>query len=454
MQARILIVDDEEAQRQIIHDILSRARYEVFQAASVKEAFSRIQDDELDLVVTDYRLEDGNGMDVLLEVKRDAPETEVIIMTAYGSIEDAVEAMRKGAHDYVTKPLDKGTLLASVSRALEHKQLREENLQLRELVKTRFASGSIIGTSKNMQRLFRLIEKSIPVNSTVLIQGESGTGKELVARSIHFNGPRKNKPFIAVNCAAVPENLIESELFGHEKGAFTGAVQTKKGKFEMSDGGTIFLDEIGDMSLDLQAKLLRVLQEMKIERVGGNELITIDVRVIAATNKDLEHEVHKGNFREDLFFRLNVIVIEIPPLRERKEDIPLLVDHFKKKLADEFQRDYPAIDPAVIDRFMAYYWPGNVRELENTMERLLVLTDKPRIELADLPRSLLLQQPSPQELDGISLPEEGVSIDDVEKKLIVEALTKTNGHILKASKLLGMTYKTLQYRIKKHDIKT
>jgi len=451
--ARILVVDDEDAQRQIIADVLSHAHYDVVQASGSSEAAGCLEREELDIVITDLKMQDGTGLDVLSEVKRTSPETEVIVMTAYGSIESAVEAMREGAYDYITKPFNKDALLVSVRRALEHRDLREENLQLRELVKTRFTTGNIVGAGKKMQRLFRLMEKSIPVNSTVLIQGESGTGKELVARSIHFDGPRKDKPFVAVNCAAVPENLIESELFGHEKGAFTGAVQTKKGKFEISHEGTIFLDEIGDMSLDLQAKLLRVLQEMKIERVGGTDLIPIDVRVIAATNKNLEQEVQKGNFREDLFFRLNVIVIEIPPLRERQEDIPLLIDHFKKKLSHEFQRPYPAIDPAVIDRFMTYHWPGNVRELENTLERLLVLTDKNKVDVSDLPRNLAYPQVvCAQELDGICLPEEGVSIDDVQKKLICEALSKTNGHILKASKLLGMTYKTLQYRIKKYGI--
>jgi DNA-binding NtrC family response regulator len=450
---RVLVVDDEDAQREIIADVLLRAHYEVDQANGAKEAVEFLKSNGLDLIITDLKMLDGTGIDVLNEAKQFSPETEVIVMTAYGSIESAVEAMRKGAYDYITKPFDKGVLLVSVQRALEHKQLRQENLQLRELVKTRFTTGSIVGASGKMQKLFRLMEKSIPVTSTVLIQGESGTGKELVARSIHLNGPRRNKPFIAVNCAAVPENLIESELFGHEKGAFTGAIQTKKGKFEVSNEGTIFLDEIGDMSLDLQAKLLRVLQEMKIERVGGTDLIPIDVRVIAATNKNLEQEVQKGNFREDLFFRLNVIVLEIPPLRERKEDIPLLVRHFEKKLSDEFQREYPPFDPAVIDRFMAYHWPGNVRELENTLERLLVLTDKNRIEVSDLPRSLAYPQATcSQELEGITLPDEGLCMDDVERKLICEALTKTNGHILRASKLLGMTYKTLQYRIKKYEI--
>jgi DNA-binding NtrC family response regulator len=450
---RVLVVDDEDAQREIIADVLLRAHYEVDQASGAKEAVEFLKRNGLDLIITDLKMLDGTGIDVLNEAKQFSPETEVIVMTAYGSIESAVEAMRKGAYDYITKPFDKGVLLVSVQRALEHRQLRQENLQLRELVRTRFTTGSIVGTSAKMQKLFRLMEKSIPVPSTVLIQGESGTGKELVARSIHLNGPRRNKPFIAVNCAAVPENLIESELFGHEKGAFTGAVQTKKGKFEISNEGTIFLDEIGDMSLDLQAKLLRVLQEMKIERVGGTDLISIDVRVIAATNKNLEQEVQKGNFREDLFFRLNVIVLEIPPLRERKEDIPLLVKHFQEKLSEEFQREYPPLDPAVIDRFMVYHWPGNVRELENTLERLLVLTDKNKIEVSDLPRSLAYPQAAcSQELEGISLPDEGVCMDDVEKKLICEALTKTNGHILRASKLLGMTYKTLQYRIKKYEI--
>jgi two-component system NtrC family response regulator len=451
--AKILVVDDEDAQRQVINDVLVRARYEVAQAGGRTEAVTQIEKDRLDLIITDLKMDDGTGIDVLREAKRLSPETEVIVMTAYGSIENAVEAMRQGAYDYITKPFDRDVLLVSVQKAIEHKQLRQENRELRELVETRFALGNIVGASQGTQKLFRLIEKSIPVSSTVLIQGESGTGKELVARSIHFNGPRKKSPFVAVNCAAIPENLIESELFGHEKGAFTGAIQTKKGKFEVADGGTIFLDEIGDMSMDLQAKLLRVLQEMKIERVGGTELIPVDVRVISATNKNLEQEVGKGNFREDLFFRLNVLVLDIPPLRERVEDIPPLIEHFKKKLSEKFQRKYPALDSTVIDRFMAYHWPGNVRELENTLERLLVVTDKDKIEQSDLPQNLLFPQRVAQQLEGFYLPEDGLQIEDVEKKLICEALTRTSGHILNASKLLGMTYKTLQYRIKKYDIK-
>ncbi|UCD56994.1 MAG: sigma-54-dependent Fis family transcriptional regulator [Candidatus Hydrogenedentota bacterium] len=453
VSAKILVVDDEDAQRQIISDVLVGAKYEVTQARGATEATDQIEQNRPDLIISDLKMDDGSGIDVLREAKLLSPETEVIVMTAYGSIESAVEAMRQGAHDYITKPFDRDVLLVSVQKALEHKRLQQENLELRELVETRFTLGSIVGISQKMQKLFSLVEKSIPVSSTVLIQGESGTGKELVARSIHFNGPRKKAPFIAVNCAAVPENLIESELFGHEKGAFTSAIQTKKGKFELADGGTIFLDEIGDMSMDLQAKLLRVLQEMKIERVGGTDLIPVDVRVIAATNKNLEQEVAKREFREDLFFRLNVILIEIPPLRERKEDIPPLVDHFKKKLSQEFQRKYPALDPAVIDKFMAYHWPGNVRELENTLERLLVLTDKEIIEISDLPRSFLTPPITTQQLEGLHLPEDGVSMEDVEKKLIYEALARTSGHILNASKLLGMTYKTLQYRIRKHGIK-
>ncbi len=451
--ARILVVDDGDTQRQIISDVLTRARYEVAQASSTSEAIEEIARDRLDLIITDLKMEDGNGIDVLREAKQLSPETEVIVMTAYGSIESAVEAMREGAHDYITKPFDKDVLLVSVQKALEHKRLYEENLELRELVETRFTLGGIVGVGEKMQKLFRLVEKSIPVSSTVLIQGESGTGKELVARSIHYNGPRKKSPFIAVNCAAVPETLIESELFGHEKGAFTGAIQTKKGKFELADNGTIFLDEIGDMSLDLQAKLLRVLQEMKIERVGGTELIPIDVRVIAATNKNLEQEVAKQQFREDLFFRLNVIVIEIPPLRERREDIAPLIDHFKKKLSDRFHRKDPALGPVVSDKCMEYHWPGNVRELENTLERLLVLTDRDRIGLSDLPQNLVLPQAAAQQVEGVRLPDEGLSIEEVEKKLICDALARTGGHILKASRLLGMTYKTLQYRIKKYAIK-
>jgi DNA-binding NtrC family response regulator len=452
MTARILVVDDEDSQRKIIIDVLSHADYTVAQASGVGEALRQLETNSFDLVITDLKMEDGTGMEVLAEAKQFTPDAEVVVMTAYGSIEGAVEAMRKGAHDYLTKPFDREVLLVSVRKALEHKRLKEENIELRDLVASRFSLGGIVGVSEKMQHVFRLVERSIPAPSTVLIQGESGTGKELIARSIHFTGPRKKNPFVAVNCAAVPENLIESELFGHEKGAFTGAVSSKKGKFEIADKGTIFLDEIGDMSFDLQAKLLRVLQEMKIERVGGNELIPVSVRVLAATNKNLEEEVSKGNFRDDLFFRLNVIVIDIPPLRERKEDIPPLIDHFKKKLSQKFQRDYPRLDPAVVDQFVTYHWPGNVRELENTLERLLVLAENDVIELSHLPGNIVSPQVAVEDLEGLSLPDEGISFEEVEKKLICDALARTNGHILKASKLLGMTYKTLQYRIKKHDI--
>ncbi len=453
---KILVVDDQESQRRIIVDVLSHADYQVIQASGVGEASRRIAEDSLDLIITDLKMEDGNGMDVLAEAKRIAPDAEVVVMTAYGSIQSAVEAMRRGAYDYLTKPFDTDALLVAVEKALEHKRLREENLELRKLVGTRYSLGGIVGASKKMQEVFKLVEKSVPVVSTVLIQGESGTGKELVARSIHFNGPRKKRSFVAVNCAAIPENLIESELFGHEKGAFTGAYQAKRGKFEAADGGTIFLDEIGDMSLELQAKLLRVLQEMTIERVGATGVIEVDVRVLAATNKNLKEEVARGTFRDDLFFRLNVLVIDIPPLRARKEDIPPLIDHLQKKLSQKFQREYPALEPAVVDRFMAYDWPGNVRELENTLERLLVLADKTKVELHDLPENLLAPPIALGQLDefeGIELPEGGISIEDVEKKLIRKALARTDGHILKASELLGMTYKTLQYRMRKHGIK-
>ena len=452
MTARILVVDDEDSQRKIILDVLSHADYEVLQASGVTEACKRIEEDGPDLIITDLRMEDGTGMEVLAEAKRLAPATEVVVMTAYGSIEGAVTAMREGAYDYLEKPFDRDSLLACVNKALEHKRLKEENIELRGLVTSRYSLGGIVGSSSKMAEVFKIIERSVPVISTVLIQGESGTGKELVARSIHYSGPRKKGPLIAVNCAAVPENLIESELFGHEKGSFTGATSSKKGKFESADGGTIFLDEIGDMSLDLQAKLLRVLQEMKIERVGGNRLIPVDVRVLAATNKDLEKEVAEGNFRNDLFFRINVIVIDIPPLRERKEDIPPLIDHFRAKLAKKFQREYPILDPAVVDQFMTYPWPGNIRELENILERLLVLAENDIINLSDLPENLLAPRIAEEQLEDMTLPEEGISMEEVEKKLINEALARTNGHILKASKLLGMTYKTLQYRIRKHDI--
>ena len=449
MKSSILVTEDDQVQREIIADILTASGYAVRQAATAEEALAAIEGEGCDLLLTDMRMPGMDGLELLRNAKRLRPETEVVVMTAYATVQTAVDAMKEGAVDYLGKPFDKDELLVVVDKAVEHADLRRQNRQLRELVSDAAALGNIIGQAAGMQRVFDITRRAVHVNSTVLIQGESGTGKELIARHIHFAGPRAQKPFIVMNCAAIPESLVESELFGHEKGAFTGADVSRSGKFEAADGGTLFLDEIGDMQLESQAKLLRVLQDGIVERVGASETRKVDVRVIVATNRELEKRIAEGTFRQDLYYRLDVIRIDLPPLRGRIQDLPLLVAHFREKLAAKLGKPVPAIASDVIDAMGRYRWPGNVRELENALEQTFILCDAATITVDDLPEKLRQPRPAPS---AMSLPPGGVVLEDLEQDLIRQALERSGGRVKEAAELLGLSYKTLQYRLKKHDI--
>ncbi len=413
-----------------------------------------------DLIVTDYRMEGLNGIEVLQRVKQQFPKTEVMVITAYGSIELAVEAMKFGAADFITKPFSFDEFKIKVQRILdrinEKKELTricEENLYLRDELDVQFNYGEIIGNSAPMKEVYRTIEKVAATDSSVLIYGESGTGKELVARAIHKLSSRKNKPFIRVNCGALAETLLESELFGHEKGAFSGAFKRKKGRFELAHQGSIFLDEIGDISPNMQTKLLRVLQEREFERVGSEETIQVDVRVLAATNKNLSDRVEKKDFREDLYYRLHIIPIYLPPLRERKGDIPLLVDFFLKKLSADLQKHPAQLSKLALEKLMAYHWPGNVRELENVLERSLVLCDKQEIDVQDLPVLLpthAVKLPA-EAIDGSKL-HLNEALLAIEKQLIQKAMDKASGNKSRAAKLLGIKTSLLYYKLEKHNL--
>ena len=450
MNARILIAEDDATQREIIEDILSQDGYEVNAVESAPGALEAVEADNYNILLTDLRMPGMDGLELLRRVKGVQPDVEVIVMTAYATVSTAVTAMKEGATDYLAKPFDKDELLVVVTKAVERVKLRQENRQLRELVTRTSSLGNIIGESESMQAVFQIAQRAVPINSTVLITGESGTGKELVARYIHFAGPRKEEPFIVVNCAAIPDTLVESELFGHEKGAFTGADASRQGKFEVANGGTIFLDEIGDMRLESQAKLLRVLQDGVVERVGATQSRQVDVRVIAATNQNLRDKVDEGAFREDLYFRLEVLPIRMPPLRERARDLPLLIAHFREKLGQRLGRPAPGFSPDAIAAMRAYAWPGNVRELENTLEQLFILSDSETITASDLPAKL--QDPAHGAGGGFSLPPDGLVLEDLEYELIRQALDRSGGQIKEAAQLLGISYKTMQYRLKKHDI--
>ena len=445
--AAILVVDDEHLQRDILKTILDEEGYETYTASSGAEALNIIRTLHPDVVLTDLKMEDMDGIELLESVSTEHGETVFIIMTAYGTISSAVEAVKKGAFDYLTKPLDKGMLLFTVKRAVERVALVKENLLLQKELYGKFRLEGIIGKSPRVQKAVDIMKKVIISPVTVLIRGESGTGKELVARAIHYNSPRRTRPFTALNCSAIPENLFESELFGYEPGAFTGAITRKEGLFEISNGGTIFLDEIGDLPLSVQSKLLRIFQDKEVRRIGGKKAHKIDVRIITATNKDLEKELDSGNFREDLYFRLKVFTIELPPLRERTEDIPELAEFFIKKYNHEFGRRIKTIEPAAISALTEYAWPGNIRELESVIERAVLMNDSGIISLSDIRNELVSGRRIKK--GAIDLPDEGINLEQMEKELINKAMAKSGGVATRAARLLGMSYKSFLYRLEK-----
>jgi len=449
---RILIVDDEQSMREMLSIMLRKEGYDVLTAANGEMALNVLQNEIFDLVITDVRMGQVDGIEVLRAVKELSPETVVIMITAYASTETAVDAMKMGAYDYITKPFKNEEIRMVIQKALEKRRLRKENLLLKREIESRAGFENFLGKSEPMQRIFSIIRQVTDTRSTVLITGESGTGKELVARAIHSQGSRKNQPFISVNCSALPETLLESELFGYMKGAFTGAVANKQGLFEAANGGTIFLDEISSTSQALQTNLLRVLQERELRRVGGTSDIKVDVRVVAATNRDLVQEVARNMFREDLYYRLNVIPVALPPLRDRREDIPLLVEHFIRKYATGSQ--LKRIAPDVMKLFLAYRWPGNVRELENTIERLTILTSGDTITLDNIPDSMKTGAPSP-DIVPLDIPENGIDLEcmlqTAEKTMLFKALDKAGGVKTEAAKLLGLSFRSFRHRLQKYE---
>jgi DNA-binding NtrC family response regulator len=440
----ILIVDDEDATRQLCRDIASEIGLEVRTASTTDEALEILEQSPVDIVVTDLRVPQLGGLELLKNIGSNQPNTSVMVLTQYGTIETAIAATRLGARDYVTKPFHIEELRAKIERLVQSVELDHENRVLREQLRTRPGFGGLIGVSGKMQRVYKMVEKVSQHNYPVLILGESGTGKELVARSIHFMGVRQNKPFVPVDCSGLVPTLIESELFGYVKGAFTGAQHARTGLLESANGGTVFLDEIGDLPVDLQAKLLRALQEREIRPVGATDRVRIDLRIIAATNRDLESAIRTGGFRQDLYFRLNVVQVKLPPLRERKSDIPLLVNFFLEKFSDP-QRPIRTISEDAMRRLMAYDWPGNVRELENAVERAVALGSGPILHIADLP-SNLQQNSSDKALDSNEL----TTIEEMERRCILRALRETNGDKLAAARLLGIGKTTLYRKLKQY----
>ena len=448
----ILIVDDEKNYPPILSAVLEDVGFETLTANSGQEALNVLENAHVDLVLTDMKMPGMDGIELLERIKERDAELPIIMMTAHGTVEKAVEAMQKGAFNYILKPFDNKRLVIYVNKALELYSMVKENRQLRNAIKNQYRFGNIIAKSRPMQDIFDMICKVAPAPTTVLIEGESGTGKELVAKSIHYNSPRHGKPFVAANCSAFAETLLESELFGHERGAFTGAVAMKKGRFELADKGTLFLDEIGELSPNLQVKLLRVLQDKVFERVGGVKSISVDIRFVAATNKILREEVRKGNFREDLFFRLNVVHLALPPIRERREDIRLLVEHFIEKYAGQRQSDIKVkgVDQQVEQLFLDYRWPGNVREIENVIERAMILCPGNIIKVSDLPRDFVDYVYNTLHLDGIPAEAElNGTLLWVEKKMIERAMKLSDNVQSRAAAILGIGKSGLSQKIKK-----
>jgi two-component system response regulator PilR (NtrC family) len=452
--ARVLVVDDERSMRELLALTLEKEGYEVTMAESGDSAIDAIRRDAFDVVITDLRMPRVDGLQVLRECRDVSPHTAVVMVTAVGSTETAVEAMKLGAYDYITKPFKLDEISLIVQNALERKQLRDENLYLRRQLETQHRFENIIGKSARIMEVFDTIRKIADGPSTVMVTGESGTGKELVARAIHYNSRRRDKPFISVNCGAIPETLMESELFGHVRGAFTGAVANKVGLFSAADGGTLFLDEITEIPSLLQVKLLRAIQEREVRRVGDTRDVKVDVRLIAASNRDPEKAVAEGTLREDLFYRLNVIPIHLPPLRDRREDIPLLVAHFLQKFSRELGKDVKGVTPEALAVLERYHWPGNIRELENVLERAIVLGAGDTLGADALPDSVRRERPV-RGLD-IDLPEEGIdlesTLDAVERRYLQRALERTQGVQTKAAELLKMTFRQFRYKVQKHNL--
>ena len=445
----LLIVDDEKNYLVVLEALLSPEGYEIMTSDKAQEALRLLQEADVDLVLTDMKMPGMSGMELLEEAKKIKPEVPVIMMTAYGTIEMAVEAMKKHAYDYITKPFQNEELKLTIRKALENYRLVKENRRLSEALSERHGYRNIVGKSKSMMKVYDLIDKVAQSKASVLITGPSGTGKELIAKAIHYESLRKDRPFISVNCGALAETLLESELFGHEKGAFTGAIAMKKGRFELADGGTLFLDEIGDMSPPLQVKLLRVLQEMEFERVGGTKTIKVDVRVLSASNRNLKDDVASGVFREDLFYRLNVIHIEVPPLRERMEDVRLLVTHFIEK----YGGSKIELTPQAWEALYTHSWPGNIRELENVIERAVVLNSGNFIDLKDLPVEFTKAE-GDLDVDRFIPPEAPLqsTLEEIEEKLIRRALKESGNVQSHAADQLGITRSLIQHKMKKYNI--
>jgi DNA-binding NtrC family response regulator len=442
MKTCILIVEDEEKLRRVLELQLRSADFEVEKAGTAEEALKLA--DRAGLVLTDLRLPGMSGLELIAAIRRQNTRTPIVVMTAFGTVETAVEAMKAGAADFLLKPFSLDHLMTVLRKALDLRALQDENLQLREELGHRYEFDNIVGHSRPMQEIFSTVERVAPTRATVLLAGESGVGKDLIARAIHYHSPRRDRPFVKINCTAIPENLMESELFGYEKGAFTGANTTKPGKFEQADTGTAFLDEIGDVPGSIQVKLLRVLQEREFERLGSNKVRHIDVRIVAATNQDLRAALEQGTFREDLYYRLNVVPINIPPLRERREDIPFLAEHFVTKLGLASGSRVESISEAAIEKLLGYHWPGNVRELENVLERSIVLCPATRLEAADIRLDIAPRAPRPSA--GDFLPD-GLTLDEYEQAILREALRRADGNKSQAARLLGLTRNALRYRL-------
>jgi len=450
----VIIIDDEKSLLDLLSVVFRKEGYGVKTALSAAKAFEIIDREDIDLVVTDIKMPEKDGMEVLRHVRETRPDVPVVMITAYGSINQAVETLKAGALDYVVKPFDVEELKIIVARGLAERRLKQENIRLKRDLKERYSFENMIGKSRAMQEIYTLIEKVAGTDSTVLVTGESGTGKEMAARAIHFQSGRRDNQFVSINCAALPENLLESELFGHTRGSFTGAVVDKKGMFEVATRGTLFLDEVGEMSPWTQVKLLRALQERKVRRVGGTEEIAVDVRIIAATNQDLKKRIQEGKFREELFYRLNVISFDMPPLRKRTEDIPLLVTYFLQKHCDRLAKKTKRFTPEVIGFLEAYAWPGNIRELENVIERIVAIEDRETVTVGCLPKEIISPQKAKHDTQYFFEPGFNLTVylDDVAKNHVSQALLATGGSIQKAAPLLGISYRTMRYLIGKFNL--